>query len=258
MGAFRVIPCLDVDQGWVVKGVRFQQLQAMDRPVVLAQRYRNEGADELVILDVSASVEGRLAQRATVAAVAEVLDIPLTVGGGVRGVDDALELLAAGADKVAVNTAAVADPSILERLARCVGRQAVVLAIDARRREGGWEVVTHGGRRPTGRDALAWAREGVERGAGEILLTSVDQDGTGAGFDNALLAAVRQVVSVPIIASGGGTQVEDFVEAFRAGADAGLAASIFHRQQTTVNQLKQLLAAYGVPVRWEEAWMAQG
>lgn len=254
MGAFRIIPCLDVDQGRVVKGVRFEKLRTMGDPVALASRYREEGADELVFLDISATVDGRETLLSIVEKVAEVLDIPFCVGGGVRNVDDARKLLAAGADKVAVNSAAVANPQLLSELAALLGSQSVVLAVDARRAGGGWEVVTHGGRVATGRDAVSWAREGVERGAGELLVTSIDRDGTGQGFDVELLATLRPAVTVPIVASGGGSSPEHFVAAFQAGADAGLAASIFHQEHMTVGALKRALAAQGVPVRWEEAW----
>lgn len=249
MPAFRVIPCLDVDAGRVVKGVNFTGMRDMGDPVELARRFRDEGADELVFLDISATVEGRAALRGVVAQVAEVLDIPFTVGGGVTSAEDASELLRAGADKVAVNSAAVADPALLTRLAERFGSQCVVLAIDARRRGDGWEVVSHGGRRPTGLDAVAWAGDGVARGAGEILLTSMDRDGTGRGFDCELVAAVRGVVGVPLIASGGGETSEHFVAAARAGADAGLAATIFHEARVSIAALKRELARRGVCVR---------
>ena len=283
MPAFRIIPCLDVRAGRVVKGVNFVNLRDMGDPAELARRYRDEGADELVFLDVTATVEARDALRHVVAAVAEVLDIPFTVGGGVRSEEDAAALLLAGADKVAVNSAAVADPELISRLARRFGSQCVVLAIDARRRpwfvdRGSWiegpgrspaaesaeprttnheppsfEVVTHGGRRPTGRDAVAWAREGAERGAGEILLTSMDRDGTGLGFDVELLAAVRAAMDLPLVASGGGERAEHFAAAARAGADAGLAATIFHEARVAIGDLKRDLAAAGIPVRLEDA-----
>jgi cyclase len=289
--AFRIIPCLDVHAGGVVKGVNFRNLRAVGDPVELARRYRDEGADELVFLDVSATVEERAALYRVIEGVARVLDIPFTVGGGVRSQEDAAALLAAGADKVAVNSAAVADPSLLTRLATRFGTQCVVLAIDARRGEGGgegrgergermggsrpasgdsgpgtrdsglgtrdsglgtrWEVVTHGGRKPTGIDAVTWAREGVSRGAGEILLTSMDCDGTLAGFDLDLIASVRAEVGVPVIASGGGESAGHFAAAARAGADAGLAATIFHEARTTIGALKGELRAMGVPVRRE-------
>ncbi len=252
MGAFRLIPCLDVHHGQVVKGVRFQHLRPMGEPVALAQRFRQEGADELVFLDISASVEGRQALLKVVRQVAEVLDIPFCVGGGVRSLEDAMALIAAGADKVAVNSAAVASPTLLRAMAEQWGRQSVVLAIDARRTSWGFEVVTHGGGRPTGKDAVAWAEEGASLGAGEVLLTSIDRDGTGEGYDQALIAAVRGAVDVPIVASGGGKRLEDFLAAYRAGADAALAATIFHQQEVPIPQLKKALMAAGVPVCWEE------
>jgi cyclase len=293
MPAFRIIPCLDVRAGRVVKGVNFVNLRDMGDPAELARRYRDEGADELVFLDVTATVEARDALRHVVEAVAEVLDIPFTVGGGVRSEEDAAALLLAGADKVSVNSAAVADPELISRLARRFGSQCVVLAIDAKRRpwvvdRGSWiegtsrspvaesleprattheppsfeprttnheppsfEVVTHGGRRPTGRDAAAWAREGAERGAGEVLLTSMDRDGTGLGFDVELLAAVRGAMGLPLVASGGAELPEHFAAAARAGADAGLAATIFHEARVAIADLKRDLAAAGVPVREE-------
>jgi cyclase len=271
MPAFRVIPCLDVRAGRVVKGVRFVNLRDMGDPVELARRYRDEGADELVFLDVSATVEGRSALLDVIGRVAAVLDIPFAVGGGVRSERDAAALLGAGADKVAVNSAAVSAPDLLERLARQFGSQCVVLAIDARRRArgeagaarrgtgpdaagaspDGWEVVTRAGTTPTGLAVPQWAREGVERGAGEILLTSMDRDGTGLGFDCELLAAVRAAADVPLVASGGGETAEHFVLAAAAGADAGLAATIFHEGRVEVGKLKEALAAAGVAVRLE-------
>ena len=251
MPAFRIIPCLDVHAGRVVKGVRFVNLREMGDPAELGRRYRDEGADELVFLDVSATVEERATLRAVVARVADELDIPFTVGGGVRDEEDAAALLGAGADKVSVNTAAVAEPALVERLARRFGSQCVVLAIDARRNGDGFEVVTHGGRRPSERDAAAWAREGCARGAGEILLTSMDRDGTLAGFDVALLTAVRAAADVPLIASGGGETAAHFVAAARAGADAGLAATIFHEARIAIGDLKAALRGAGVPVRLE-------
>lgn len=253
MPAFRIIPCLDVRAGRVVKGVRFVNLRDMGDPVEQARLYRDEGADELVFLDITATVEERATLYRVVEAVAEVLDIPFTVGGGVRRVEDAAALLRAGADKVAVNTAAVAQPQLITWLAEQFGSQCVVLAVDARAREGatGWEVVTHAGRTPTGRDAVAWIAEGSKRGAGEVLLTSMDRDGTGEGFDVELLAAARAATSLPIIASGGGERAEHFAAAAAAGADAGLAATIFHTRQVAVGALKRQLAALGVAVREE-------
>lgn len=254
MPAFRILPCLDVRAGRVVKGINFVNLRDLGDPVEHARCYRDEGADELVFLDITATVEGRETLRRVVEAVAEVLDIPFTVGGGVRQVEDAAALLLAGADKVAVNTAAVASPELITHLARRFGSQCVVLAVDARRcSRNGWEVVTHGGRTPTGRDAVAWIAEGADRGAGEILLTSMDRDGTGQGFDVELLAAARGVTGVPIVASGGGERAEHFAAAAAAGADAGLAATIFHERRVSIPTLKRQLAELGVSVRQEGA-----
>ncbi len=245
----RIIPCLDVRDGRVVKGVKFQGLRDAGDPVTLAQAYEAQGADELVILDVSATPEGRGHATETVRAVRAVLSIPLTVGGGVRAESDAARLLDAGADKVAVNTAALNDPSLLTRLAARFGRQCVVLSLDAAATEGGWEPVVRSGTVRTGRDAVAWAREATDAGAGEILLTSWDRDGTRSGYDLALLSAVSSEVEVPVIASGGADRAEHLVEALRAGASAVLAASIFHEADTTVAALKDALAAAGLEVR---------
>lgn len=247
----RIIPCLDIDRGRVVKGVRFQGLRDAGDPVERAAVYAAQGADELVILDVSATPEGRGHAVDTVRAVRQVLPLPLTVGGGVRSADDAARLLDAGADKVAVNTAAVAQPELLASLAGRFGCQCTILALDAARRTrgDGWEVVIRSGRERTGRDAVDWARAAVARGAGEILLTSWDRDGTGAGYDTELLAAIRAAVPVPIIASGGAASPEHMVAALAAGADAVLAASILHDDVTTVGALKTRLAALGVEVR---------
>jgi imidazoleglycerol phosphate synthase cyclase subunit len=256
----RVIPCLDTRDGRVVKGVRFQGLRDAGSPVELAAAYEAQGADELVVLDVSATPEERGNALETVAAVRQVLSIPLTVGGGVRKVADAGTLLEAGADKVGVNTAAVATPHLLDQLAARFGRQCVVVAIDAARRESpvgddndrarsAWEVVTHSGGTRTGLDVVAWAREATERGAGEILLTSWDRDGTGEGYDCDLIASVAAAVSVPIIASGGARTLEHMIAALGAGADAVLAASIFHDAITTVDVIKDRLAAAGLEVR---------
>lgn len=250
----RVVPCLDVRDGRIVKGVRFQGLRDAGDPVERAALYAAQGADELVMLDVSATPEGRRTAADTVAAVRAVLDIPLTVGGGIRAVEDAGRLLAAGADKVGVNSAAVARPALLTELAEQFGRQCVVLALDAARRdEGGWEVVVRSGRDRTGIDAIAWARDAVARGAGEILLTSWDRDGTGAGYDLALLEAITDAVLVPVIASGGAATPAHLACALHAGADAALAASIFHDGVYTVGDVKAALAEDGVPVRVEEA-----
>ena len=245
----RIIPCLDFRDGRVVKGVRFQGLRDAGDPVAQAELYERTGADELVMLDVSATPEGRSNAAETVAAVREILGIPLTVGGGIRTVDDASRLLEAGADKVSVNTAAVRDPALLTRLATKFGCQCTVLAIDAARGDGIWDVVVRSGTDKVGRSVLDWAREAVERGAGEILLTSWDRDGTRSGYETDLLAAVSDAVSVPVIASGGAAHAEHLVDAVRAGADAVLAASIFHDGDTTPFDVKAVLAAAGIPVR---------
>jgi cyclase len=246
----RIIPCLDVRDGRVVKGVKFQGLRDAGDPAERASLYEEQGADEIVILDVSATLEGRKTQAETVRAVRARLGIPLTVGGGVREPDDACRLLDAGADKVAINTAAVDEPSRIDRLAERFGRQCVVIAVDAARRpDGGWEVVTHAGKNRTGIDAVAWSREAVARGAGEVLLTSFDQDGTRQGYDLPLLSAVSSAVSVPVIASGGAATVQHLKEALDAGADAVLAASIFHDGEHTVVDLKAALTRLGARVR---------
>ena len=245
----RVIPCLDVDGGRVVKGVRFQGLRDAGDPVERARAYADQGADELVLLDVSATPEGRGHALATVAAVRAELPIPLTVGGGVRGVDDAERLLAAGADKVGVNTAAVARPELLGELAARFGCQCTVLALDAARPGDSWRVVVRSGRERLELDAVAWAREAVARGAGEILLTSWDRDGTGVGYDLELIAAGGGAVGVPVIASGGARTAAHMAAALAAGADAVLAASILHDGATTVAALKEQLAALGQEVR---------
>ncbi len=247
----RVIPCLDVCDGRVVKGVRFQGLRDAGDPVERAAAYDAQGADELVILDVSATPEGRRTGLDVIRAVRAVLAIPLTVGGGVRAADDAGRLLDAGADKVAANTAAVEDPTLLTAIATRYGSQCAVLALDAARRlDGeGWQVVVRSGKERLAMDAVVWAREAAARGAGEILLTSWDQDGTRAGYDLALLAAVSGAVSVPVVASGGASTPAHLAEAIRAGADAVLAASIFHEGEWTVGALKVELARLGVEVR---------
>ena len=245
----RVIPCLDVRDGRVVKGIQFQGLRDAGDPVELASAYAEQGADELVILDVSATPEGRGHALEVVRAVREVLPLPLTVGGGVRTVADAEALLSAGADKVATNTAAVARPDLLNELSLRFGCQCTVLALDAASNNGGWEVVVRSGHDRTGMDAIEWAEEAVSRGAGEILLTSWDRDGTGKGYDLALLRAMRAAVPVPIIASGGADGPKHMAEALAAGADAVLAATIFHDGHTTVAVLKAELAELGVVVR---------
>lgn len=245
----RVIPCLDVRDGQVVKGVRFQNLRALGSAREHAAAYEAQGADELVLLDVCATTQGRSTALATVRDVRAELSIPLTVGGGVSSLDDARTLLAAGADKVAVNTAAVQRPQLLAELAATFGRQCTVLALDAARCERGFEVVVRSGQERTGRDAVAWAREAAARGAGEILLTSWDRDGTRGGYDLELLAAMAAAVNVPIIASGGAAGAPHLLEALRAGASAVLAASIFHDGETTVSDVKGYLATHGIEVR---------
>ena len=250
MLAKRLIPCLDVDRGRVVKGIRFVSLRDAGDPVECAARYDAEGADELVFLDITASSDARPIVLDMVRRVADTVFLPFTVGGGVRAVEDADELLRAGADKVAVNTAAVADPGLLARLATRFGSQAVVLAVDARRRDGSWEVLVRGGRTPAGRDAIAWAREGAERGAGEILLTSMDRDGTKDGFDLDLTRTVAEAVRVPVVASGGCGSVEHMEEVLTRGkASAALAASVFHFGEIRVPEAKKRLLAAGVEVR---------
>ncbi len=251
MLAKRIIPCLDVKDGRVVKGRRFVDLRDAGDPVALAARYDREGADELVFLDITASAERRATVVDLAARVAAALSIPFCVGGGIDSAFDAAAILRAGADKVAMNTAAVRRPELLGEIAARAGTQAAVLAIDARRRDdGSYEVVIEGGRTPTGLDAVEWARRGVEHGAGEILLTSMDRDGTRDGFDLELTALIADAVRVPIIASGGAGDAAHFVDLFaRTGAEAGLAASIFHSGEIAVGVLKEDLAARGVPVR---------
>jgi cyclase len=250
MLAKRIIACLDVRDGQVVKGVNFEGLRSAGDPALLARRYNAEGIDELVILDVTATLEGRRALADTIRAVARELFIPLAVGGGIRGEDDAAAAIDAGADKVSLNTAALTSPSLITTLADRYGSQAVVVAIDAKQDGGRFAVFSRSGRAPTGRDAVEWAREAERRGAGEILLTSIDRDGTRAGFDCPLTAAVSGAVSIPVIASGGAGGLDDFVEVFTAGqADAALAASIFHFAETSVRALKARLDARGIPVR---------
>lgn len=253
MFAKRIIACLDCKDGRVVKGVRFLDLRDAGDPGALAEGYNRAGADELVMLDISASREGRATLIETVKQVARKLFIPLTVGGGVRSLEDARRLLEAGADKVAVNTGAVEDPKLVRHLATHYGRQAVVLAIDARRvsaEQARWSVVTYGGTRETGLDVLEWARRVTTLGAGEILLTSMDADGTQAGFDCDLTAAVARALTIPVIASGGAGTPEHFADVFlRGAADAALAASVFHFEQYTIHDLKVHLRSRGVQVR---------
>lgn len=271
----RVIPCLDVDGGRVVKGTEFVDIRDAGDPVELAAHYDREGADELVFLDITATHERRETIAALARATADEVFVPFTIGGGIRSAQDAQAVLDAGADKVSVNSAALARPELIGELASVFGSQCVVLAIDAKRTgdahragdakgavdadaaratdakgaNGGWEAYVAGGRRPSGRDAVAWAREAVERGAGEILLTSMDRDGTSDGYDLALTSAVSRAVDVPVIASGGAGELEHLVQALRAGADAVLCASIFHYGRHTVAEAKRHLAAAGIPVR---------
>ncbi|WP_018657227.1 imidazole glycerol phosphate synthase subunit HisF [Actinomadura flavalba] len=253
--AVRVIPCLDVDAGRVVKGVNFQNLRDAGDPVELARRYDAEGADELTFLDITASSADRSTTYDVVRRTAEQVFIPLTVGGGIRTVEDVNTLLRAGADKVSINTAAIARPEFLREAAHRYGSQCIVLSVDARRvtdgtvTPSGYEVTTHGGRRGTGIDAIEWARRGEELGVGEILLNSMDADGTKNGFDLEMLERVRAAVRVPVIASGGAGRVEHFAPAVAAGADAVLAASVFHFGDLTIGEVKASLRAAGEPVR---------
>jgi imidazole glycerol-phosphate synthase subunit HisF len=250
----RVIPCLDVDGGRVVKGVEFVDIRDAGDPVELAAHYDREGADELVFLDITATHERRETIVSLARRTADEVFVPFTIGGGIRSVADAQAVLDAGADKVSINSAALARPELIDELARVFGTQCVVLAIDAKAviasaRPPHWEAYVAGGRTPTGRDAMDWAREAVERGAGEILLTSMDRDGTSDGYDLKLTAAVSEAVGVPVIASGGAGELEHLEQALNAGADAALCASIFHYGRFTVAQAKSHLAAAGVPVR---------
>lgn len=254
--AVRVIPCLDVDAGRVVKGVNFKELRDAGDPVEMARVYDAEGADELTFLDVTASSSERGTMIDVVRRTAEQVFIPLTVGGGIRTPDDVDRMLRAGADKVSVNTAAIARPTLLHEMSRRFGSQCIVLSVDARRvpegeqpQPSGWEVTTHGGRRSAGIDAVEWAQRGQELGVGEILLNSMDADGTRAGFDLEMLTAVRKVVDVPVIASGGAGAIEHFAPAVRAGADAVLAASVFHFGQLRIGEVKDALRAEEVEIR---------
>lgn len=252
MNTKRIIPCLDVDRGRVVKGVKFVEIRDAGDPAECARAYNQQGADELVFLDITASAEARPILLEAVRKTAEEVFLPLTVGGGVRTLENARELLRAGADKVSLNTAAVARPELITEVADAFGCQCVVLAVDARRRpEGGWEVTTHGGRTATGLDAISWIREGEKRGAGEILLTSMDADGTKQGYNLELTRAVSSATGIPVIASGGAGTPEHFAEVLgeRGGADAALAASLFHFGELTVPEVKRHLQSRGIPVR---------
>jgi cyclase len=246
----RIIACLDVRDGCVVKGVQFESLRDAGNPAALARRYNADGIDELVLLDVTATTEGRRALEATIAEVSRELFIPLTVGGGIRSEADAAAIVDAGADKVSVNSAALADPALLTRLANRYGSQAVVVAIDAKRGSDGFDVYARSGKAPTRRDAVEWAVEAESRGAGEVLLTSIDRDGARSGFDCEMTAAVSTAVSIPVIASGGAGSFDHFLDVFTAGrADAALAASVFHFSEHAVSELKAFLQDSGVPMR---------
>jgi cyclase len=246
----RIIACLDVRNGQVVKGINFEGLRNAGDPAELAQRYNEEGIDEVVILDVTATLEGRRALAETVSAVARRIFIPLTVGGGIRSEADAAAAIDAGAEKVSLNTAALSDPALITRLASRYGSQAAIVAIDAKWMDGRAMVYARSGQAGTSREAVEWAKEAADRGAGEILLTSIDRDGTKAGFDCELTAAVSQAVDIPVIASGGAGSLDHFVDVFEAGcADAALAASIFHFSEHAVRDLKQMLRGHGIPVR---------
>ena len=249
--AKRVIPCLDVAGGRVVKGVNFKDLVDAGDPVELAKKYDLEGADELTFLDISASIEERATTLEIVRRTAEQVFIPLTVGGGIRNVENVNELLRAGADKISINTAAIARPELINEISDRFGNQVLVLSVDARRADSksGYEVTTHGGRQSSGLDALAWVEEGIRRGAGEILLNSMDADGTKSGFDIEMLKAVREVSSVPVIASGGAGKIADFALAIAAGADAVLAASVFHFGDFTIKEVKKDLEKCGFQIR---------
>ena len=249
--AKRIIPCLDVAGGRVVKGVNFKDLVDAGDPVELAKKYNLEGADELTFLDISASIEERATTLEIVRKTAEQVFIPLTVGGGIRSAENVNELLRAGADKVSINTAAISRPDLINEISDRFGNQVLVLSVDARRADtkSGFEVTTHGGRNSSGLDALAWIEEGILRGVGEILLNSMDADGTKSGFDIEMLKAVREISSVPVIASGGAGKISDFAQAIEAGADAVLAASVFHFGEFTIVDVKKDLAKHGFPIR---------
>lgn len=250
MLAKRIIPCLDVDKGRVVKGTKFVNIKDAGDPVKLAKFYNDQGADELVFLDITASSEGRKTMIDVVRNVAKQIFIPFTVGGGIKTTEDIKNILLAGADKVAINTTAVENPQVLTDGANQFGNQCIVLAIDAKRKGNSWEVFTHGGRKPTGMDAVVWAKEAVQKGAGEILLTSIDNDGTKSGYDIELTKIISQAVSVPVIASGGAGKLEDFSDIFIQGkADAALAASLFHFGKISIKEVKTYLQEKNIDVR---------
>jgi imidazole glycerol-phosphate synthase subunit HisF len=247
----RIIACLDVDAGRVVKGTKFVNLRDAGDPAELAHAHSEAGADEIVLLDITATHEKRATLLDTVRRTAREIFVPFTVGGGVRTLDDAGAIFDAGADKISINSAAIADPALITQIGKRFGSQAVIVAIDAKRVNGGFEAFVHGGRKPTGKDAVVWAKEAENRGAGEILLTSMDRDGTGIGFDCELTSAVSQAVQIPVIASGGAGGAKDFVEVFRSGqADAALAASIFHFGLSSFSELKQQLQSEKIAVRF--------
>lgn len=250
MLAKRIIPCLDVNHGRVVKGKQFHHLQDVDDPVALGKYYSDSGADELVFYDITATHEGRETFVDTVKAIAEELTIPFTVGGGIRKADDFRTMLLAGVDKVSVNSAAVMHPEIIRESAERFGNQCVVLSIDGKRNDqGGWDVYIEGGRKNTGISVLEWARKGMELGAGEICMNSIDTDGEKKGYDLELMHTLSEQLSIPVIASGGAGKMEDFLKAFEAGSDAALAASVFHFGEIAIPDLKKYLAAHGIPVR---------
>jgi cyclase len=249
MLAKRIVACLDVQDGRVVKGVRFKNLRDAGAPADCARRYVREGIDELVMLDVSASLEGRLASLATIGDIAREIDVPLTVGGGVRSVADAIALLDAGADKVTLNSAAVMNPGLLRELSQRYGRQCVVLSIDVRAKEDEYELATHSGTLPVTKNALEWASEGERLGAGEVLLTAIDRDGLRSGFDLRLVAAFTASLGIPVIASGGGAHADSFADVLLAGADAALGASVFHDGLLSANQIKRRCIQRGLEIR---------
>jgi cyclase len=250
MLAKRIIPCLDVDKGRVVKGIKFKNLVDAGDPVETALAYEEQGADELVFLDITASYEDRSIMLDVVKAVAENVFMPFTVGGGIRNLEDIRKLLLSGADKISINTSAVKNPDLIKESAKLFGSQCIVVAIDAKRKEKGWEVYINGGRTPTGLDVIEWAKKVAELGAGEILLTSIDKDGTKSGYDIELTKMVSESVHIPVIASGGAGSVEHFYQVFTEGkADAALAASLFHFKEVSIPQLKEYLFSRGVPVR---------
>ncbi|MBX7491067.1 imidazole glycerol phosphate synthase subunit HisF [Helicobacter turcicus] len=248
--AKRIIPCLDIKDGRVVKGVNFLGLQDAGDPIEVAKRYNDEGADEITFLDITATIQARKTTAQMVAQVAKEIFIPLTVGGGIASLDNMYDLLNAGCDKISLNSAAIKNPNLITQGAKRFGSQCIVVAMDARRNlSGGWEIYTHGGRNPTGIDLLEWAKEVYDRGAGEILLTSMDCDGTKSGYDLEQLRAVSSSVGIPLIASGGAGSMQHILEAFENGADAALAASIFHYQEISIKDLKKFLKEHGIPVR---------